>query len=117
MTQQNIDYQNWNEDGYPSYDPEYWEEIEEENDEYVVGYDSIPSNIDLFEYENEGGFQKSSKRTRSLKSYYDKKAREKKAQEQRIRAEAKAKEKQRQQYYHYSEKIYLDEEESDEVEE
>ena len=97
----------WDEDNYPLHEEdilEYEEELENEDDEYLVGYDSIIGNWDLEEYQEQIGFQKNNRRVNSIKTYYNQKAREKKQRQQKIRAEAKAKEKQRQQYYHYGDR-------------
>lgn len=94
----------WDEDGYPLHEEdifEYEEELEDPDEEYLIGYDNIIGNWDLEDYQENIGFQKNSRRGSSMKAYYNQKATEKKKQQQKIRAEIKAREKQRQQYYHY----------------
>lgn len=104
MERRDIDYNGWNEDGYPArgvIEEEYIEDEELEDDEYPIGYTPVQGNWCLEDYDNGNSFEKISRHSkiRSVRTYSD--TQKKKIQKKR-RDKAKDQEEQRQKYYHYN---------------
>ena len=101
-----IDFENWNEDSYPTrgeIEEEYFQEWEDEDEEYPHGYAPIQGNWDIDDYEDLDSFERIGKHTkiRSVKTYSEAQTRAKKKQKIKQRSEVKAREAERQKYYHY----------------
>ena len=97
MQQNDIDYHDWDEDGYPTsneYKFEYCEDELEEEEEpgYLWDYDDSEYEINL---------KKTSRKIKSVKIKEIQKEKKKKHYQKKRRDAAQAREKQRQQYYHY----------------
>lgn len=101
-----LDFRDWDEDYHLTrgeYEEEYFEDVEEEDDEYEHMYSPVQGNWYIDEYEDEAYGQKKGRRLRihSVKSYDEAREKERKKNKKKIRSEAKARERQRQKYYHY----------------
>lgn len=109
MDRRDIDFQDWDEDGYASrgsLEEEYRQEIEEEDEEYPIGYANIQGNWDIDDEEyyagnGHGNFRKITKKVHSIKTPDNIRTREYKKQQKKRRDEYREREKQRQAYYHY----------------
>lgn len=106
MERKDIDYNEWDEDGFPSrgyMDEEYVEDYEEDDDPYNHAYSAIQGNWNLEDYDDADSFERIGRHTkiRSVRAYTDNQIRAKKNAKIKRRSEAQAREEQRQKYYHY----------------